>query len=727
MDPLQLWEEKTTELKQKLTEALPGAHLREGNSEKEMGDLEKAIESYSKTIELKHDFAEAFFNRGLVYREKRDLEKAIADHQQAVNLDSTNSIFHYNLGYALESNEQFLEATKQYKECPDDDASANHHLGLCYMALKKFEEALEHLLKSTELSNELDHYHYEHAKCLRKLEKNDDAYKSIKKAQELSKISRYHFIEGEWLMEDKKFREAVESFTAAIKVDIIDTKNDSSYHHNKGLCLQKLGEFAEAAKSFQEAILLDPQKPEYSFELGVCQFELDDFTNAIDSFKQAEEKGFNKTSLLLPYRALALHQTGNVVGSVHDLVRIINEHPSSSPPLKELRKGVKVLEGIYKSQIETLKQELTTSEQNAAVYEQNAASKQSEIDTLNNKLTASEKNAADFEQNANFWKENSNTYQKNENFWKKKSEDYQKGIFGSAILVAGLLISTLYFGLRHDSVEEGVIPFDGSPLIIPGRVNYHGNEYTEILNIVLSSNEMEDGTQVFVRNRELFEPLNQYASIDECINLNGNSDSFRRVHFTITGQRSNLPEGEGLRYHDGFFFRMLSTPEYSTTIETLHIEETLPIRNPIDQYVRVLCPENPSTEMNCYESGERSLRYLSASELQEAIFDPDLHAFGNDHGIIHRKIPDIFTTEKFSDGQRFIYLNGNFYQHLGYQNRCTGDFLIRHSSSLLRRIETVTLTGDGPAEWYVRNGELISWRTYGPYFVFNDKLYQENE
>src|SRR5688572_33124795 len=62
------------------------------------GDLDGAILSYSKSIEMDPDFAMAYYNRGLAKREKGDLAGELADYDKALELDPSYAQAYYNPG-----------------------------------------------------------------------------------------------------------------------------------------------------------------------------------------------------------------------------------------------------------------------------------------------------------------------------------------------------------------------------------------------------------------------------------------------------------------------------------------------------------------------------------------------------------------------------------------------------------------------------------------------------
>lgn len=73
---------------------MPFAHYNKGNLLVSNGDLTSAISAYSKAIELKPEFGEAYYNRGYLYLKLGNREAGIADLSKAGELGIVPS---YNL------------------------------------------------------------------------------------------------------------------------------------------------------------------------------------------------------------------------------------------------------------------------------------------------------------------------------------------------------------------------------------------------------------------------------------------------------------------------------------------------------------------------------------------------------------------------------------------------------------------------------------------------------
>ena len=59
---------------------------------------EKAIADYTKAIELRPDYASAYYNRGKVFLGLKNYEKAIADYTKAIELRPDDASAYDNRG-----------------------------------------------------------------------------------------------------------------------------------------------------------------------------------------------------------------------------------------------------------------------------------------------------------------------------------------------------------------------------------------------------------------------------------------------------------------------------------------------------------------------------------------------------------------------------------------------------------------------------------------------------
>ena len=92
------------------------AHYNLGNALKELGQLDAAVSSYRKAIEIKPDFADAHNNLGTVLKDQGQSDAALASYRRVLELKPDYAEAHNNLGVALKDLGQLDEAVASYRK-----------------------------------------------------------------------------------------------------------------------------------------------------------------------------------------------------------------------------------------------------------------------------------------------------------------------------------------------------------------------------------------------------------------------------------------------------------------------------------------------------------------------------------------------------------------------------------------------------------------------------------
>ena len=82
---------------------------------------DEAIANYTKAIELKPDYGEAYTNRGAAYLLKKLYDKAITDSSKAIELNPTNDSAYQNRGRAYRGKGLYKQAMADFQEAPAVD------------------------------------------------------------------------------------------------------------------------------------------------------------------------------------------------------------------------------------------------------------------------------------------------------------------------------------------------------------------------------------------------------------------------------------------------------------------------------------------------------------------------------------------------------------------------------------------------------------------------------
>jgi tetratricopeptide (TPR) repeat protein len=131
----------------------PRVHNNLGNTQRLLGQLDEALRSFERALQLKADFAEAFGNRGNALRDLGRHEEALASYARAVEIAPGYAEGHFNRGVllqdarrlpeALESYERALQIRQNYSDAHNNRGTVLRDLGRFAEALPCFERAVQ--------------------------------------------------------------------------------------------------------------------------------------------------------------------------------------------------------------------------------------------------------------------------------------------------------------------------------------------------------------------------------------------------------------------------------------------------------------------------------------------------------------------------------------------------------------------------------------------------------
>jgi protein O-mannosyl-transferase len=139
------------------------AYVGLGNTYDALGDLDKAIEMYQKTIERGYVTDRVLDNLATTYGKKKQYDLAFQFHHKALERDPNNYLTHLNIGVTYLNTHQFNEAIKSYKKSINLNPfypPTYYYLGSAYAKLGRSQEALEQIeslkkLNAHELASKL--------------------------------------------------------------------------------------------------------------------------------------------------------------------------------------------------------------------------------------------------------------------------------------------------------------------------------------------------------------------------------------------------------------------------------------------------------------------------------------------------------------------------------------------------------------------------------------------
>jgi tetratricopeptide (TPR) repeat protein len=140
-----------------LQPGLMQAHIFLGNSYKEMGQWEEALNAYNEGIQIDNTHPGLYENRAEVYAEQQEYPKAIADFQKALSLDEQANSCHGSLGMIYMIQQQYQKALDEFNQLVakvDNFPLAYIDRGKAYMGLQQYSQAVSDFEKALEFDLE---------------------------------------------------------------------------------------------------------------------------------------------------------------------------------------------------------------------------------------------------------------------------------------------------------------------------------------------------------------------------------------------------------------------------------------------------------------------------------------------------------------------------------------------------------------------------------------------
>ena len=165
------------------------AYYDRGIAHKGLGQHKKALEDYSKAIELDPKYAHAYNNRSIIYKDLGQNKKAIEDCSKAIELDPNYTYAYNNRGIVYKDLGQNKKAIEDYSKAIELDpnyAYAYNNRSIAYNNLKQHKKALEDCSKAIELDPNYAHAYYNRGIAYSGLELYEKAINDYSKAIELN-------------------------------------------------------------------------------------------------------------------------------------------------------------------------------------------------------------------------------------------------------------------------------------------------------------------------------------------------------------------------------------------------------------------------------------------------------------------------------------------------------------------------------------------------------------
>ena len=248
--------------RQKLEQMTAWDYNRRGIRSYDLGEYENAILSYEKAINLKPDYAIAYYNRGCVNTKLGESERAIADYSKAIELKPDLAEAYNNRGYTYKKIGESEKAIADYSkaiELKPDLAEVYNNRGNAYDRLGESEKAIADCSKAIELKPDYANAYNNRGKIYTGIGESEKAIADYSKAIELKPDyanaynNRGYTYDG--IGESEK---AIADYSKAIelKPDYADA------YYNRGNVYGSMGESEKAIADYSKVIELNPKDKE---------------------------------------------------------------------------------------------------------------------------------------------------------------------------------------------------------------------------------------------------------------------------------------------------------------------------------------------------------------------------------------------------------------------------------------------------------------------------------
>ena len=190
-----------------------------------VGSLRECIELLDKVINIKPNFLEAYYNRGVAFHELKKFNLAIDSFEKVINTNPNYAWAHYKKANSLQS-------------------------------LNKLEESIIAYEKAISLKPNLAEAHYNMALSLHNIRRLDDAISSYNNAINIKpNFAQAYYNKGQSLSQIGMHKESIISFENAILF-----KPDYALAYcGLGDAFEKLGDLENASQSYKKALEIEPK------------------------------------------------------------------------------------------------------------------------------------------------------------------------------------------------------------------------------------------------------------------------------------------------------------------------------------------------------------------------------------------------------------------------------------------------------------------------------------
>ena len=188
-----------------------------------LGELDAASKMFKTAVTIKPDYAEAYFNLGVVQKGNEQPELSIESYRKAIAIKPNYPDAHNNLGNVFLDLNQYDNAVEHFEWAvayKPDFAEAFNNLGVANREIDQFDNAVKNFKRAIELNPQYTQAHLNLGNIFKDLGQRDSAAKCFEKAiANEPDNAQAHVNLGTAFKEEGQIKDAIKSFKKAIKIN----------------------------------------------------------------------------------------------------------------------------------------------------------------------------------------------------------------------------------------------------------------------------------------------------------------------------------------------------------------------------------------------------------------------------------------------------------------------------------------------------------------------------
>lgn len=257
----------------------------------QLGNHDRAIEDYGRSIAIKPEYADAFVNRGVSYGRTGRLQDALADHDRALSIRPTfaqaynsRGVIYYQMGRAAEAVADYGKAI----EINPRFAEAFSNRGIAYVCAGRPDLAVADYGEAIIINPRYAKAYYNRGAIQAQMGRMDAAIGDFGKALAInSRYAEAYNNRGVLYFQTGRSDQAILDYDKAIE---INAKYAEAYS-NRGAAYYEAGRFDKAIADFGKAIDLSPKYAEAYYNRGCAYKSIGDSGRAQNDFHSAAGLG----------------------------------------------------------------------------------------------------------------------------------------------------------------------------------------------------------------------------------------------------------------------------------------------------------------------------------------------------------------------------------------------------------------------------------------------------